>query len=319
LLVGSIAFALLIAEVITRIWVPVRNVGPSFTTYDSVYGKRLKRDFRTIRRAPEFTMRLSTNSRGFRGPELDTTGARPVLFLGDSYTMGYGVNDGEEYPALVREVLHRRSPPIPVVNAGVGDEGNARWIKFLRTEGVALNPRLVVMQISGNDFDDNVRDGLFSLSAAGVLIENPIPPPGWPRRVQQFIEAVPGLAHSHLIGLSRQALPQLRAAPTASPEATEKARENADSLTLRIIDGALKLCRQNGWPVAGLSVGVEEPRLAALRQLFAQRGADVLVIPDNSTRPDLYYAIDRHWNRQGHRWVAQQVMGAIQGAQALRP
>jgi hypothetical protein len=137
-----------LSELIVRRFVPVRNVGPSFTIYDPIYGTRLKKDFSAKRITPEFTMRFTTNSLGFRGPEPELSPHRPILFLGDSFTMGYGVNDGEEFPALVRNALTKRGPDtVAVINAGVGNVGNRRWIKFLPAEGKRYNPRLVVFQI----------------------------------------------------------------------------------------------------------------------------------------------------------------------------
>ena len=50
-------------------------------------------------------MRMSTNSHGFRGPELPPAPRDCVLFIGDSQTLGHGVSDGEEYPSLIRKTL----------------------------------------------------------------------------------------------------------------------------------------------------------------------------------------------------------------------
>ena len=97
----STLLTLALCEVVVRIFIPVRNVGPSLTIYDPVYGKRLKKNFTATRTTPEFTMQFTTNSLGFRGPEPEVFPYRPILFLGDSFTAGYGVNDGEE---------HRESP-----------------------------------------------------------------------------------------------------------------------------------------------------------------------------------------------------------------
>src|SRR6185295_7928209 len=101
----SLVASLGLAEVVVQAFVPVRDVGPSFTVYDPVLGKRLKASFSAERITPEFRMRLSTNSLGFRGPEPKAISSGPILFLGDSFTMGYGVRDGEEYPARVATEL----------------------------------------------------------------------------------------------------------------------------------------------------------------------------------------------------------------------
>ena len=80
----SLAIGLTIAEMIVRAFIPVRNVGPSFTEYDPVYGKSLKKNFTAKRMTPEFRMEISTNSHGFRGSEIDHKFSRSIMFLGDS-------------------------------------------------------------------------------------------------------------------------------------------------------------------------------------------------------------------------------------------
>ena len=125
-------------------------------------------------------MQFTTNSLGFRGPEPDSFPNHPILFLGDSFTAGYGVNDDEESPALIRKALAKRygAHRIPVVNTGLGDSGNGYWIKFLKKEGKRYDPRLVVLELCETDFEDNIREHLFGLSSLGELEELPVPPPG---------------------------------------------------------------------------------------------------------------------------------------------
>ncbi|CAN0511575.1 unnamed protein product, partial [Laminaria digitata] len=117
-------------EVTLRVWGQVRNVGPSFSEYDATYGKQLKRNLNCKRYAPEFEMSLTTNSRGHRGPEWSETSTGGVVLIGDSFTMGYGVSDGEEYAAVLRKALDKRHGPqtVPVVNMGMGNNGNGRWL-----------------------------------------------------------------------------------------------------------------------------------------------------------------------------------------------
>ena len=316
--IASTAIALGLAEAAVRLWVPVRNVGPSFTAYDSVYGKRLKRNFHALRYAPEFTMTFTTNSQGFRGPPLDSLGRRPVLFMGDSYTMGYGVSDGEEFPALIRRALDAQGRRSPVINAGMGDNGNGRWVKFLRHEGRRLNPRLVVLQLSDNDFDDNVIEGLFTLTRSGELLESPVPSPGWPRIAQELVEAVPGLSYSRLLGLSRQAVPRPgreRIARSAQRGPAEgPLSSSTDGLTYQLIEETLGICGREHWPVLALEVGVDEPRLGELDKIFTQHRITLLRAPTSSERPDLYYRIDGHWNIRAHRLIAQQLLPYLEAA-----
>ena len=314
LAVGSLLITLLLAEGAVRIFVPVRSVGPAFSVNDSVYGHALKRSFSATRIAPEFTMRFTTNSLGFRGPEPEAFPHRPLLFLGDSFTEGYGVNDGEEFPALVRKALENRNPErkIPVVNAGIGYNGNGRWVKFLRNEGTRYNPRLVVLQLTKNDFKDNVRERLFTLTHSGELLELPVPPPGITRRLAVLIEAVLGLSSSHLVGLVKQVVWATRPyVPPPKPKPGASAEEEVgphDQLTFRLLKEILTICGRERWPVLSVIVGIRGQRLAQLERLFRGFYVEMIVVPDKPTRPDLYYKVDGHWNASGHAFVAESIL-----------
>jgi len=322
LVVISVAVACALAEFAVRLFVTVRDIGPSFTVHDPVLGKRLKASFSAQRITPEFRMHFSTNSLGFRGPEPAAFPRRPILFLGDSFTMGYGVSDGEEYPVRIAAELQRRfgEAAPPVVNAGIGDSGNGFWVKFLRTKADAFQPRLVVMQVLDNDFADNLGEKLFVLEAGESLREPPVPAPGAGRKLQAVIEAVPGLSDSYLVGLLRQI--RLPASdPRDSPPAAVpgKQREQTDRLTLRILEEAISICKARGWPVLGLLVGLPEARAIAVNSLFVRQGIPIVIVPGKSARPDLYYKIDGHWHAGGHAFAAARVLEAMETLGVARP
>lgn len=306
-----------VCELIVRNFIPVRNVGPAFTIYDPFYGKTLKKSFSTMRITPEFTMRFTTNSYGFRGPELEILSSLPILFLGDSLTMGYGVNDGEEFPALVRKALNESSyKMVSVINAGMGNNGNGRWVKFLRAEGKRYNPGLVVLQIHSNDFQDNIRERLFERSTTGKLIELPVPPPGAKRKIQQLVEDVPGLAHSYIIGLMRQ-LSWHNNSPYRDSDA-ESSAVNSDRASLekqllyRLLEEVLKICEELGCQVLAVLVDIPDKRLSEMEQFFSARDVLMVVIPTKRDRPDLYYKVDGHWNASGHRFTADRILEALE-------
>lgn len=316
LFLASCGLALVLAEGFVRAFVVVRDVGPSFTAYDPYYGKWLKPDFSAERITPEFRMRLTTNALGFRGPALAALPPDPLLFLGDSFTLGYGVNDGLEYPARVANELRRggglRAPS--VINAGLGDSGNGRWIKFLRRHADGLRPRLVVLQVLENDFADNLQERLFELTPDGGLHELPVPPQGPLRRIQAVVEAVPGLSRSYLLGLGRQInwsrAPQQAAAVPS--DASGAAADAGDLLTYRLVGEAVDIGAQRGWPMLGLLVGLAPDRRRKLEAEFTRRGVAVIALPGKSERPDLYFTVDGHWNERGHAQAAAEVLRAIE-------
>ena len=298
--------SLLLCEVLVRWFVPVRNVGPTFSVYDARYGKVLKESFSCMRITPEFTMRFTTNSLGFRGPEPEGFPFRPILFIGDSFTSGYGVNDGEEFPELVRRALAKQygEGAVPVVNAGSGNTGNGYWVKFLNLDARKLNPRLVVFQFCGNDFADNVAEEFFTLSPDGSLIEHFLPEQETGlRAVQEFLEKIPGLSYSYLAALGRQAF----AREGYSPDSIAESPANIE-LTERIIDEALTICARAGWSAIGLSAASEDAGLDSVAAVFQRHKVAFLRIPGPESRADLYYRVDKHWNAAGHAYVAQQLL-----------
>jgi hypothetical protein len=303
-----------------RLFVPVREVGPLFTVVDPVLGKRIKSDFRAVRVTPEFEMRFTSNAFGFRGPPFSAVPSHGLLFMGDSFTMGYGVNDGEEFPALLRSRLDGRygAGRVPVVNAGMGDNGNGRWIKFLRTELERFRPRLVVLQVMANDYDDNLREGLFRLSPDGGLEELPVKI-SRARALEPWIDRVPGLSHSYLYGLLRQAIATQRSRGPApdSPSAPGSARE-AERLTERLVEEALILCKSRGHEAFVLLVGVEGARRDSLLAVLRAHAVPFTDAPGKAQRPDLYYRVDGHWNRAGHAHVAELLYAKLEGLGAFK-
>jgi hypothetical protein len=321
---ASMVVALALAELAVRLLIPVRDVGPAFSIHDAVLGKRLKANFSAERITPEFRMRLTTNSLGFRGQEPGAIQRESILFLGDSFTLGYGVSDGEEFPARVAAALRQRygGAGPPVLNAGIGDSGNGFWVKFLRGEAGRLRPRIVVVQLFDNDFRDNVDERLFTLESSGALRELPVPGPSWQRSLQSAIEALPGAPQSYLVGLLRQVLAAPRRAPAqphpAEPLGTRKL-EPDDALTLRIVEEAISICDARGWQVLGLVVGLPAARAAAIRDVFERHRAPTLMIPAKRERPDLYFAIDGHWHSAGHVFAANRVVEALDALGVGKP
>jgi hypothetical protein len=309
----AILVSLGICELVVRNFVPVRNVGPSFTRYDPYYGQLLKQNFSGLRVTPEFTMRLTTNAAGFRGPQGDISSkSKPILFLGDSFTMGYGVNDGEEYPALVRKALRKSGSKMSsVINAGMGDNGNGRWVKFLRTEGSKIDPGIVVLQVHANDFQNNISERLFERNPAGELIELPVPSVDAKRRVQSLVEAVPGLANSYLIGLSRQlSWPQGMDSESLFENSARTLHE--EQLLFRLLEEVLGICENQEWQVLAVLADIPGKRLKMMEDFFSVRKVLTVVIPTKRDRPDLYYKVDGHWNASGHRFTSGKILDAFE-------
>lgn len=96
----------------------------------------------------EFDNDFDVNSAGFRDDEASLI--RPeIVVLGDSYTMGWGVDQHEVYPALIEE-----GTGLSVLNTGVSSYGTAREIESLaRVDTQAMD--YLIIQYSPNDLAEN--------------------------------------------------------------------------------------------------------------------------------------------------------------------
>lgn len=164
---------------------------------DSVFSEKLHREcigwgFEEDHRLP-FRMKpgvypigpdktITINSLGYRGREFSRekpAGTTRILFVGDSFVYGYGVDDEQTLPRLVEKQLQQRYENVEVINGGFHGSSMMQYDLYLRNEGYQLKPDIIVLvAYTGNDlFDINyniieavgpdgvptrIRDGLVS-------------------------------------------------------------------------------------------------------------------------------------------------------------
>ena len=86
---------------------------------------------------------------GCAKPEIRNLGAKGanIICFGDSITFGYGANPGEDYPAILAQMVK-----FPVINAGVDGDTSFEALERLEKDVLDQNPRLVIVEFCGNDF-----------------------------------------------------------------------------------------------------------------------------------------------------------------------
>ena len=137
------------------------NVVPS-TIVRAKYYSNLLGDFapdtRTVdRRIPEKPYLFSTNSQGLRSLQeispQKPPGTLRILCLGDSFTMGWGVNDEFTYPEQLRQSVLRNTPGVKldVINAGNTFNNILDQLDYFNDKGAKLAPDLVIVQFYAND------------------------------------------------------------------------------------------------------------------------------------------------------------------------
>lgn len=123
--------------------------------------------------SPDGTWKFQTNAQGFRNTEDFTYekphGATRVLTLGDSHTQGYEVRQDHTYTAIIEKYLRKHGWNVQAINAGVSGFSTAEELLFLENEGIKYQPDIVVLGFFANDYEDNIKAGLFRLLDDGTL------------------------------------------------------------------------------------------------------------------------------------------------------
>jgi lysophospholipase L1-like esterase len=102
---------------------------------------------------------VRTNSRGFRDGEFalpKPVGETRVLALGDSFTFGNGVAVEDTWVQQLEGLLAAELGAVEVVNGGfaTGDHQPGGYVAWLASDGLALDPDLVVVGLCLNDLGD---------------------------------------------------------------------------------------------------------------------------------------------------------------------
>lgn len=86
-------------------------------------------------------------------PTVKVAGERLVLAFGDSLYAGYGLEQGQSFPAALQKQLEGQGIPARVVNAGVSGDTSAAGLARLAftLEGLPRKPDLAIVGLGGND------------------------------------------------------------------------------------------------------------------------------------------------------------------------
>ncbi len=160
----SIVVALLLGEFLIRVAAPqklYRFPKYMFVNHDQA-DYALAPNFHGVSKTAEYKTDIATNSAGIRDErEFDTE--KPdrtlrIVAIGDSFTMGVGVQRDESFLALAEHSLSERMSEhnVEIVNLGVPGHRTAQSIALLNDKGLPLNPDIVILNFYvGNDITQN--------------------------------------------------------------------------------------------------------------------------------------------------------------------
>jgi len=240
---------------------------------------------------------LTINSGGLRGPEVSLVkppDVRRILVLGDSYAWGYGVADQEVFPFVLQQQLNGDSVRWQVLNGGVSGWGTDQQYLFLKYEGLAYAPDIVVVALfTGNDFANNSATNQYTLNKPVLVDEQlhvanvPVPRPGQRASsgldlkmsqldpIQLTVEILRGI--SRLCQQQHCNLVIMKFGTFLAPDSDRVRREEARF--------------HRAWQTAGLPA-----KYLDLDESFRVREIDAWQILRGND--------DGHWNARGHREVA---------------
>lgn len=262
----------------------------------------------------EFDNRYRTNRIGVRDEERDLTDPE-IIFIGDSFTMGWGVEQNECFPALIQQ-----QTGLTALNTGVSSYGTARELLMLnRIEQKKL--RHLVIQYCANDLVENTS-----------FLENnnrlPVTPQSefdsvltsYGRHRKYFPGKVFLMIAQHYVKslINRIVyifpLPSERA--TGVPDESEHARKFADVLLHSPVDFnkvQMVVIRLNELGFLKRNF-ISELKKIAMKSPYLEKFGRSLTALDLQPvlKKEDYYILDVHLNAGGHRKVANAVLSALQ-------
>ena len=269
----SLAVAFLTGEVVVRAAMKDRiTLFPRYHT-DAHYGEFT---LRRIRPNSEFrhtsvdgSWTFVTNAQGFRN-DRDFSYEKPagtirVMSLGDSHTQGYEVRQDRTFSAVIERYLTEQGVDAEVLNTGVSGFSTAEEVAFFENEGVRYHPDFVVVGFYANDFEDNLKAGLYRLDDDGHLqVARTTHIPGV--RIQNVIYSIPMVAwlgeHSYFYSLlfnSTWEFFKTRLAKDASDAAVEYAIPTSEE-------------------VSGYEIDLTAALLADLHRFCMDRGIGLIIL-----------------------------------------
>lgn len=198
--------------------------------------------------------RVRINSLGYRGPAVaipKPRGTRRIVFLGDSNTFGYGIQEVERFSDL----LTAHAPPgTDILNLGVFGYGTDQEAIYLEQNGLRFAPDMVVLAVSAGDLSDvmsSVNAGAakpFCRIKDGKLTINNIPvPPSTPLLSSRSLNSrgkVFLYKHSHLYRLLLSQVLVLNRYMTDTVQ--EMDEKEGFEVMVEIIKGMKQVCAEGG-------------------------------------------------------------------------
>jgi lysophospholipase L1-like esterase len=255
------------------------------------------------------------DAEGFRidGMPSPTGPSRRILFIGDSFTQGFGVAGQDTFAALTCERLRTSGIDAVCLNAGVTGFGTAHELRLLRRllDRTDLRFDAVVFQLCPyNDLRDNWEDGGFALRDGRLTERNPPQIPFSVRLRLALLEN--GFAHrSPLVTTVANAWVDWNGGTDPMADATSVALESA------LLREAVAIAQHRNIPVVFLVAATgwerdlvstrpydEADRITRMAAAVQELGVPWIDSRRAAPRADEYIENDGHFSAAGHAAIA---------------
>ena len=317
-----VAIGLPLAEMLVRVSssrVEAKRADRNFWKFDSQLGWYHNPNVHADFSHPEFDVKVRTNGLGLRDENIDPHDQRQkVLFLGDSLTWGFGVEEEERFTERLQESL----PGIRVVNAGVSGYGtDQELLLYEKLQGV-IAPDIVAVLVFKNDFQniDSVQQygypkPAFCQSEGGrlQLINSPVPEPNILYTLRRWV-----LQQSYLLKKLPFVVSTLETLTEwfGSGSREELCGTHDDSrkkLMPLLLSKLIRACKKRGQRLllVGYATAEQTVQLSRLAQKRAVPFVDLTLLLKD--KEDIHIPHDEHWNGKGHWLVAEALKTPLKG------
>lgn len=157
-----VVFCLFIGEIIVRVFYKrLHNYNMEMWRYASELKQPLPYTQLPFHHFPDkegryYGVNIKTNSFGLRDYEYNIEkpeGKKRIIFLGDSFTLGWGVPLETLFSKQIERMLNKRGNNYEVINMGAGNYNSTMETELFKLKGLGLNPDLVILMYFINDVE----------------------------------------------------------------------------------------------------------------------------------------------------------------------
>lgn len=326
----AVLLSLLLMEVALRLVTPLqRFANPLYAFHDPdpIVGWRGKPDVHARFATGDFDCDVRHGTDGMRAHESPPPAKdAPVwLFLGDSFTWGWGVGQGEPFTDVLQTTI---GPSVSVKNAGLSGSGTVQQMLILKQQlAQGLKPKKVIVVFCPNDFTDCVeqrtdRPFMIRVSDEMTVTNCPVEGGGLQSGIGRTISS-----YSRLISTIRFAVNRTKARsrqgrddyspPPLSRDEIDAARECLSQMVDACKEAGAELTVVYTSMREDMMPGPDAERRIALRTMCGDLGIP-FIDPTETLRAKcnfepgvFFFANDNHWTKDGHRVVAELIAQSL--------